>query len=68
MKNKHNKKINWNAVECVIMTLISYFGAICLGCFITAMVEYGTCRSGIMGLVLSVAVMVVSIIAGRNRE
>jgi uncharacterized membrane protein (DUF485 family) len=68
MKNKHSKKINWKAVECVIMTLISYFGAVCLGCFITATIEYGVCRSGIMGLVLSVAVMVVSIVAGRNRD
>ena len=66
--SKHKKTINWDALTRVIMIITSYLGTMSAGCYVRGLVEYGISRCGIAGLGLSLALVIISLLATAQRE
>ena len=67
MKNKHTKKVNWDMVISLIMTVISYFGTMCAGCYFAGLMEYGVSRTGLVGFIVSIVLTMTAIVGARTK-
>ena len=58
---KHSKvKINWNYIGYLVRKLISKFGWICCGCYLTCMIEFAVDKWTVSGLILALAVAILA--------
>ena len=53
-------KINWNYITYLIRKLISKFGYMCAGAYITCMIEFAVDKWTVSGLILSLAVAILA--------
>lgn len=57
---RNHAKTNWKAIRIALFTMVGYFAAACGGCFLTAIIECGGYRDGILGIALALLVIAVS--------